>query len=374
MENSNGIEISDGKSAIATVEHVESTSLYLLNKAEIDSQIATAHAFPRSLDRFKKMATEMATLDVETASSCIYRRPVGKDATGKQTFAEGKSIRLAEIVGASYGNLRVGASIVDQSPRQVVARGFAHDLETNFAATSECVESTVKRNGQPYDERMRIVIAKVALAKARRDATFMVVPGALCKTVEIAARETALGKGQTMEQRRTGALSWIQKLAIPIDRVWTALGVSGIDDCGIEELTTLKGIATAIKDNEITIEEAFPDPKKKETSAADKELERFQSLVEDAVSLEELNSYAEQADSQEKKDLLEKRRSELTEPAPQELPDQIIAEIATAETMQNLNAIWTEYTAFHENAEFISLINKRKVAIGKSLIGKTTKA
>ena len=67
------------KAELLTAEKTETVALYLLQKAEIDSQIATAHAFPRSLDIFKKRATEMATLDVETAGSCIYRRPVGKD-------------------------------------------------------------------------------------------------------------------------------------------------------------------------------------------------------------------------------------------------------------------------------------------------------
>ena len=267
------------------VEKAESTAIYLMNKAEIDSQIATAHAFPRSLDTFKKRATGMVTLDVETAEKCIYRRPVGKDDSGKQVFAEGKSIRMAEIVGACYGNLRVGSNIIEQTPRQVVARGFAHDLETNFGATSECIESTVKKNGQPYDERMRVVIAKVALAKARRDATFMVVPGALCKTIETAARETALGKGQTMEQRRKNVLEWILKLGIDQKRVWAALAVKGIDDCGIEELTILKGLKTAITDKEVTIDDAFPLSKQEEVNEKKENLRKGKKKAEEKAPI-----------------------------------------------------------------------------------------
>ena len=294
METNNQIEKQETVNAeVIQNDKNESVAVYLLQKAEIDSQIATAHAFPRSLDVFKKRATEMATLDVETAGSCIYRRPVGKDSYGKQTFAEGKSIRMAEIVGACYGNLRVGATIIEQTTRQVIARGFAHDLETNFAATSECVEATVKRNGQPYDERMRIVIAKVALSKARRDATFMVVPGALCKTIELAARETALGKGQTMEQRRKNAIEWISKLAIDAKRVWAALGVNGIEDCGIEELTTLKGLKTAITDKEVTIEEAFPENRPAATEVAtEKERDRIKAHIAKSKSEKQLNEVA----------------------------------------------------------------------------------
>jgi len=72
-------------------------ALEQIEKANIDIQIATAHTYPRSLALFNKRALEMVTLDEETAQSCIYRRPVGKEK-GKVIYAEGKSIRMAEIV------------------------------------------------------------------------------------------------------------------------------------------------------------------------------------------------------------------------------------------------------------------------------------
>jgi hypothetical protein len=228
-----------------------------IEKANIDVQIATAHQYPRSMATFKKRALEMVTLDEETAQSCIYRRPVGKSGN-KVEYAEGKSIRLAEIVGACYGNLRVAAMIIEMNPRFVKARGMAHDLESNFAASSEVVEATIDRNGNPYSERMRVVIAKACLAKARRDATFQVVPGALCKTLESAARTTAIGTTATLGKRRTLLLDWINKLGVDAKRVWAALGVNGVDDITLEHLETLTGIRTAIADKEVTAEEAFP--------------------------------------------------------------------------------------------------------------------
>ena len=232
-------------------------------RVEIDTQIATAHQYPRSMAEFKRRAMEMVTLDEETAQSCIFRRPVGKkknEKTGKWEveYAEGKSIRMAEIVGASYGNLRVGAMLVEQTPRYVKARGMAHDLESNFAASSEVVESTVDRNGQPYSERMRMVVAKATLAKARRDATFQVVPGALCKSLEEAARTTAIGTTATLGKRRSLVLDWINKVGVDKERVFAALGVGGIEDIGLAELETLTGIRTAIKEKETTLDDAFP--------------------------------------------------------------------------------------------------------------------
>ncbi len=236
------------------IEVLPPSSLEAITRGEIDTQISTAHKFPRSMQTFKRRAVEMATLDEETAASCIYSRPVGG---GK--FAEGLSVRTAEIVGACYGNLRVGAMIVEQTPRYVTARGFAHDLESNFASSCEVIESTVKKDGTPYDERMRVVIAKACLAKARRDATFQVVPKALCKPIEAAAKAVALGDASTLAARRDACMGWISKLGIDTKRVFTALGILGPEEIGLEELATLTGLKTAIKDGEVTVDEAFPD-------------------------------------------------------------------------------------------------------------------
>lgn len=224
-----------------------------IETASINSQISTAKAYPRSLQVFKKRAIDMACLDEETAESCLYRRPVGG---GK--FAEGMSVRMSEIVGASYGNLRVQATIVEQTERFVRARGMAIDLESNFASSSECIESTVKKDGTPYDERMRVVIAKSALSKARRDAMFQVVPRALAKPVENAVRALLMGDTKTIEARRQLVVQWIAKTGIGSERVYAALGIKGEADLGVEQLETLTGIRTALKDSEITLDEAFP--------------------------------------------------------------------------------------------------------------------
>jgi hypothetical protein len=248
---------------LVAVENSINQALAQITKAEIDQQIATAHAYPRSMARFKTRAIEMATLDEETAESCIYARPVGKkkdETTGKMVteYAEGMSIRMAEIVGACYGNLRVGAMLIEMNPRYVKARGVAHDLESNFLSTSEVIESTVDRNGKPYSERMRAVVAKAALSKARRDATFQVVPKGLAKPIEAAVRAIAVGDTTTLDKRRARIMQWVDLLGIDPVRVFRSLNVTGVEDLTIDHLATLQGIRTALKDKETTVDEAFP--------------------------------------------------------------------------------------------------------------------
>lgn len=243
------------------LEVLQPSMVEMMTRGEINSQIETAHKFPRSMERFKKQGIGMACIDEDTAASCLYRRPVGKGDDGKQKYAEGMSIRMAEIVGAAYGNLRVYASIIDQTERQVIARGMAMDLESNFASSSEVVESTVDRNGKPYSERQRALIAKVALAKARRDATFQVVPKALARPIELAVRHLLNGDAKSLEKRRASILEWIKTLGVDAKRVWKALGIEGPNDLGLDQIETLLGIHTAIKDGESSIDDAFPgDP------------------------------------------------------------------------------------------------------------------
>ena len=229
-----------------------------LERASIDMQVATAHQYPRSLAKFKENALALVTLDEETAASCLYRRPVGRDRDGNETYAEGMSIRMAEIVAGCYGNLRVGTRTIESTPRYVVVQGVAHDLESNFLSTAECKEATVKRNGQPYDERMRVVIEKAAAAKARRDAIFQVVPRASAKFLETAAKNLLFGNASSITKWRTRIAAWVKTLGIEEARVWKSLGVEGADDLKQSEIETLIGIQNALKSGDTTLDEAFP--------------------------------------------------------------------------------------------------------------------
>jgi hypothetical protein len=232
---------------------VSGDALQQIQKVEIDTAIATAKQYPRDLTSFKDMSTMMATLDEDTAMSCIYKRPVGG---GK--FAEGMSIRTAEIVAACYGNLKVQARIIEQTERRVVCEGIAHDLQTNNLQSVQQVETTVQKNGNPYSENMRNVVAKACLAKARRDAIFAVVPRAMCKHIENSVRDLLFGNAESINARKEKLYKWIKTMPIHEDRVWNALKIGGIDDVTPKTLETLVGLYTAIKNNDITIDEAFP--------------------------------------------------------------------------------------------------------------------
>lgn len=234
-------------------EVISGGALMAIEKANVDIQVETAHRYPRSISRFKLCAIDMAIEDEEIAESCLYSRPVGG---GKN--AEGMSVRMAEIVAASYGNIVVGSRIVEQTERYVIAQGVAWDMEKNYRTTSEVKESTVSKDGKPYSERQQILIAQVVQAKAKRNATFQVVPRSLCRPIEKAVRDLLFGDGKSLDKRREMAGGWISKLGIDPERVFHALKINGVEELGAKQLEVLTGLRTAIKDGETTIDDAFP--------------------------------------------------------------------------------------------------------------------
>jgi hypothetical protein len=242
-----------------TFELVQPSAVQALERAAVDAQIATARAYPRDLLQFKKRSLAMATLDLETAKSCIYQRPVGKDENGRPKIAEGESIRMAEIVAASFGNLRVGARVIEQTPTFVRAEGVAHDLESNYAGKSEVVESTVDRKGRPYSERQRTVVAKAALAKAYRDAIFKVVPRSMCKFIRTAAEQIVRKEDLPLDERRKKLAAWAKAEGLAESRICAAFGVKAISELQLDHFVELVGIWTAIKEGDTNIDEAFPD-------------------------------------------------------------------------------------------------------------------
>ena len=252
------------------VAETPQNALASIERASIDMQIETAHRFPRSMSAFKEKALALVTLDEETAASCFYRRPVGKDREGKETYAEGMSIRMAEIVAGCYGNIRVGTRTIEATPRYVVVQGVAHDLESNYLATAECKEATIKRDGRPYDERMRVVVEKAAAAKARRDAILSVVPRASVKFLETAAKNLLFGNAASISKYRAKIAQWVKTLGIDEKRVWAALEVGGADDLKQSHIEALIGIKNAITAGDTTLDEAFPEVEKKVSSSAQK--------------------------------------------------------------------------------------------------------
>jgi hypothetical protein len=226
----------------------------------IDVQVTTARRFPRDVAAARKRAVEMATIDLDTAASCIWQRPVGKDKSGKEIVAEGPSIRAAEIIASSWGNLRCASKIDEIGDTYVVASAMAWDLESNNAIRTECREFCIYRDGKPFDERLKLVVAKAAAKKALRDAIFAVVPQSIKHAVMTACQQAIgqAGAGKADPKRIAKAKAWLAQIGVSEQRALRTLGINSWDEATEAHIGRLAAIAQAIADEETTPDIAFP--------------------------------------------------------------------------------------------------------------------
>lgn len=225
-----------------------------LARAEIDQQIATARAMPRSVKRAMANITGLATLDEESAEECIYALPRG----GKPI--KGPSIRLAEIIASQWGNCRVAARVVlvDKVEKFVEAEGIFHDLETNTATTARVRRRISNKHGKVYDDDMIVVTGNAACAIAKRNAILGAVPKGVWRKAYEAAEGVLVGDVKTLAERRDRMMKAFAGFGVTPDQIFASLGIAGLEEINLDHLSTLVGTHSAIKSGETTVEEAFP--------------------------------------------------------------------------------------------------------------------
>lgn len=243
------------------MEVVSPSVVELIERAQTDVQISTAKKYPRpDLSVIKKRMVSEATADIETAQACFYVLRRGKGADAKEI--RGPSIRLAEIAWTAYGNLRAGATIIDNDGKMITARGICHDLQNNVFISIDVKRRITDKYGKTFSEDMQVVTGTAACSIALRNAIFKVIPGALINQVYNQAVKAAIGDAKTLSQRRNDAFAAFEKLGVSADRVLNTLGRTNKEDVTLEDLETLIGLHTAIREGLQDIDEAFPEKPK----------------------------------------------------------------------------------------------------------------
>ena len=242
-------------------EVIPAGAIAQIEQAQIDTQIATARRYPRNIAKVKAQMLAIATLDEETAAACSYAIPrAGKVITGP-------SVRLAEIALSAFSNVRAATRILSvhtgENPHAVV-QAVCHDLENNVVfAVEKRRRITPKKDHKtgthkPVDDDDIQLAVNAGSAIAFRDAVFKVVPGALVKPVMEAARKVAVGDAKSFTVNRDKILARLRQMGVQDERIFAVIGVTKADVITGDQLETLIGLGTAIKDGTLTIEEAFP--------------------------------------------------------------------------------------------------------------------
>ncbi len=242
---------------------VASSAIEQLTRGEIDMQIATAKRYPRSVDKFKKEAESLATVDAETADSCIYALP----RAGEEI--EGPSVRLAEILASSWGHIRVDGKIIDVGQEFVTARGLCWDLERNVAIAVEVKRRITTKDNKRYGADMIMVASNAAISIATRNAILKVIPQGYWQGVYAKCRKVVEGSAETMTKRRDEMLKYFKGLGVTPEQVCKVLDIKGIDDINLDHLVKLRGAASAIKSGEATVDGIFGDHSESQDTSAE---------------------------------------------------------------------------------------------------------
>ena len=237
-----------------------SEMLEAINKSEVDVQIATAHRFPRNIEKCRENMLQLATMDDNVAYNCFYHLE-RKDRDGKTSVIEGISVRMAEIIAACWGNLRVQSRIIGNDGRMITAQGICHDLESNVAISVEVKRSIMGKYGT-YSQDMQVVTGNAASAIALRNAICKVVPAVLIKSVVDAVQCKAL-EHINKEGTTSVWLKWVefmQQLGINEQQLLLYVHKDSRDAITAEDVQKLAGVYNAIQEGTTTVEETFKKP------------------------------------------------------------------------------------------------------------------
>lgn len=259
MEN-NDVQI------VETVEEVSPLTIYQQDKAQIDVQISTAHAYPRNIKVSLNDAIAVVTMDVDTAKTCTYSLPRGGKAI------TGPSVHLAKILAQVWGNLRVEAKVVSIDAKTITSEAVCFDLQKNLAIKAQVKRSIMGKAGR-FNDDMITVVGNAANAIALRNAILSVIPRAVVDKVYNAAKQKITGdlsdETKLISKRKQVVEALRDTYGVTEKQILGAIGKAAVEHLGSDDLVVLIGIGTAIKDGDTTVELAFKGGKSPEFEAID---------------------------------------------------------------------------------------------------------
>jgi hypothetical protein len=247
----------------------------MIARAEIDVMISTAKAYPRDVKQAISEAEVLATIDEETAQSCFYVLP-RKDKDGVKIEIKGPSIRLAEIMISSWGNIHAATRIVENDGRHITAEGVCWDLEKNVKSAMQNKVSIIfgqkgGKGGYTANADMQTMLSNAASAKALRNAIFKVIPKALVNRIYEKAMVASVGdtKSSSLLVKVKEVFDKLAKMGIDKEMILEYYERPTLNDITADDLRSLIGVGTAIKDKMISVDDVFQIQKEENVSASD---------------------------------------------------------------------------------------------------------
>jgi hypothetical protein len=198
----------------------------------------------------------MAISTPEIAQSCFYVLPPRRGMAEK---IEGPSVRLAEIAAGAWGNLRCEARISDIGERTVTGQGTVWDMQRNVLIRCETSVRIITKEGRRYSDDMIVTNGNAAASKAFRNAVFKVVPYAYIQEIFLECMRVAATSNGGIDQAKRDWINLFVRQGISEQQVLDMLETDSVEDMGLDNITTLQGLHTALSEGQTTLEQVFPE-------------------------------------------------------------------------------------------------------------------
>ena len=133
--------VTDATQLVTTTARVETSSDVLAAQSEalVRARYAVALQRPRDIDDVRTRLLS-ACRRTSFATEAIYRKPIGRGV-------EGLSVRFAEELARSYGNLQIGKQVLFDDLTRRIVRISVTDLETSLTYDDDIsITKTVERS------------------------------------------------------------------------------------------------------------------------------------------------------------------------------------------------------------------------------------
>ena len=225
---------------------------------EVQAAMVIAKRFPRN--EFQAMQRiKTACQRTSLAELAMYSYP-----RGGQTVT-GPSIRLAEVLAQSWGNIDCGVIELEQRDGESSVMAYAWDLETNARSTKVFTVAHERKAGKEIkrltDPRDIYEMTANQGARRLRACILSIIPIDVQDAAVEQCEKTLRGDGkEPLKDRATKmVIAFMEELGVPQDAIEKRLGHK-IEAISEQELVGLRKIYTSLRDNFAKKEEYFEMP------------------------------------------------------------------------------------------------------------------
>jgi hypothetical protein len=221
--------------------------------AEVQASMAIAKKFPRDeKSAFSKIMQACSRKSL--AEVAVYEYPRGGEKV------RGPSIRMAEAIAQSWGNIATGIVELDRRDGESLAMAYCVDLETNYRKDVTFAVPHIrdtKQGGKALTETRDIYELVANMGSRRlRNCIMAVIPGDIFDAAESKCMETLTKDEMPIQDRIREALAAFGEYGVSSEMI-AAKFSQKVESLSPQQLAKLRGIYQSLKDGVGSVKDFF---------------------------------------------------------------------------------------------------------------------